>query len=650
LRSSWGHAKSIVGSKPDFSVLSYAADDEANRLFIADGQGKKSYPIREFDLASGLEVGEPIPFDDLHIHKSLQLSPDNRYLFATNFYFEFISRIDLNGSREPESIRIIDAEKERGDAWRWDNGMALTPDGKFAVVPLGNDGRAVDPEGICNDQLSIVDVSQEPAKLLVEIPLEDEPQSMHVEIPSDEDAVYLATSPQPTTDVPAVYRVALTPPYVQQKFAIPEGTPKDVVVSTRLNRVFISDEGHRRIWMVDRGEFGNAQPGEFLTLEQRAPRALALHEPRHLLAVVCMASRTLHLLDSVSGRELARYERMRVGCDRPTFVDSGRRLLLNANSPEGGVAVIEVPNFEIRIAFSSDRAGGTDQIYTMRSDGSDVQPLFSQPSHAHDRHPRWSPDGRYIAFITDRNPHWNVAVVRADGTDLRIFDDTNPVLNGGPKWSPSGDRLAYVTMDQLEIHSLEVESGTVSEIPCDLQATSNEVLSICWESAETLILVAQPIRNALKREIYRLDLTTGHTTALTNEQELESSCTRPALSRDGRIATQRDLVRDGPPAGIYLLNEGMPHETMFDELTFRGPPLRFFRFFDWFPYGDQIVFTAMPEDDSFYHLYVLDISNRSYRALTFDSWNDDYPDVSPPLPDMWLREGSDAASNSATSR
>jgi serine/threonine protein kinase len=620
-----------------FSVMSFVVDRNAERLFVADSLGKKSYPIREFDVVSGREVGEPIPFDDLHIHNGMVLSSDERYLFATNFYFDYISRIDLAGSREPESIRIIGDHKETSDAWRWANGIVLNPDGTQAIVPMGHDGRPDSPDGFRNDQLAIIDLTLEPPKLLVEVPLEDEPWGVGRDIPPDESAVYLTTMPRPMTDLPKVHRVELHPPYAHSTFAVPDGRPIDVAVSVRLDRIYIADEAHRGIWVVERSSFGQAMPDKFFSIEQRAPHAVALNDDRNLLAVLCANARSLHLLDAVTGTELARYELLRRGCDRLAFSADGRKLFASSNSMEGGVAVIDVPEFTARIAFSSDRAGANDQIYTMMEDGTDVKPLFASPSHAQDYHPRWSPDGRRIAFLTNRRPTWKLAVARADGTQLRLFEDTTPRASAGPAWSPSGTTLAYVNIDQLAIHLVDLESGSVTAAPCELGMPPNEVASVAWESDETLIVEFQPIRNALKREIYRLNVTTGDVMALTDEQDLESSCLWPAVSRGGRILVHRDLVRDGPADGIFLLHENMPRDLMFEKITQDGPPVSVIQDGRWFPHGNEVVFTARPENGQFWQLYRLDLGTKSYRALPSGDWNDLYPDVSPPLPDAWLR-------------
>lgn len=56
----------------------------------------------------------------------------------------------------------------------------------------------------------------------------------------------------------------------------------------------------------------------------------------------------------------------------------------------------------------------------------------------------WSPDGRWLAFVSDRAAGSNLYLVRADGRDLHPVLLT-PTYEGDPSWSPDGQRLALVS-------------------------------------------------------------------------------------------------------------------------------------------------------------------------------------------------------------
>jgi tol-pal system beta propeller repeat protein TolB len=92
-----------------------------------------------------------------------------------------------------------------------------------------------------------------------------------------------------------------------------------------------------------------------------------------------------------------------------------------------------------RIAFTSDRAGNQD-LYTMRPNGRGLRRLTG--TSAEDSSPSWSPNGRRIAFTSDRNGSDDVFTMTARGRALRRLTRSS-AEEGDPAWSPNGRRIAY---------------------------------------------------------------------------------------------------------------------------------------------------------------------------------------------------------------
>ncbi|MGH7569975.1 MAG: protein kinase domain-containing protein, partial [Gemmatimonadales bacterium] len=98
-----------------------------------------------------------------------------------------------------------------------------------------------------------------------------------------------------------------------------------------------------------------------------------------------------------------------------------------------------------KIAFVSDR-DGTGDVYVMNVDGTEpVRLTFNAASHpgpGWGLDPDWSPDGRKIAFVSDRDGDQEIYVMNADGTNpVRLT--VNPGEDGFPSWSPDGKMLAF---------------------------------------------------------------------------------------------------------------------------------------------------------------------------------------------------------------
>jgi Tol biopolymer transport system component len=103
---------------------------------------------------------------------------------------------------------------------------------------------------------------------------------------------------------------------------------------------------------------------------------------------------------------------------------------------------------EARLAFLCFEAGQSD-ICTARPDGSDLENLTDGPSDEHSA--AWSPDGNWIAFVSNRGDDIDVYKVCAtcpgEPSVVRLTDEPRPA--GWPAWSPDGSRVAYESAGDL---------------------------------------------------------------------------------------------------------------------------------------------------------------------------------------------------------
>jgi len=70
-----------------------------------------------------------------------------------------------------------------------------------------------------------------------------------------------------------------------------------------------------------------------------------------------------------------------------------------------------------------------------------------------DNSPVWSPDGEWLAFVSEVEGGNAIYMVRADGSDLKKIDHKYE-WNSDPSWSPDGTRLAYVGGDQIVVYNV----------------------------------------------------------------------------------------------------------------------------------------------------------------------------------------------------
>lgn len=266
----------------------------------------------------------------------------------------------------------------------------------------------------------------------------------------------------------------------------------------------------------------------------------------------------------------------------------------------------------------TDRATrkSTSQLWCSRIDGSAPRQLTSTGTR--NGNGRWSPDGRSVAFVSDRIKEQGIFILPVEGGEARELTRHAQAI-GDLTWSPDGGRIAYTTaVDPANPAEKEPEPGAAPPVRVTRR-----------------IDYKQDNRGYLgdtRLQVFVVDPSTGERRQVTSAAVDHN---HPRWSPDGRSLAVRVPNRNGMCSQLGLI------DVESGETKLVGPADGTLATWSWSPNGDRIVFAGDTTNTWQSDFFVYDTASGATRRVTDDLQplpDSGFPTIAPPSWPIWIDE------------
>ncbi len=250
------------------------------------------------------------------------------------------------------------------------------------------------------------------------------------------------------------------------------------------------------------------------------------------------------------------------------------------------------------IAFQSNRTGSY-QIWTVGANGSGEQRISQ--GEADDRHPSWSPDGRSIVFDSGTDLNREIWIVDLDSRRRRQVTRLG-AFNTFPAWSPDGQKIAFFVYQNgvMDLWMVNADATTPRALTSQLSdQRENGCTFACHSPAWSADSGTVAYTGGDQKTIWTLLLSEGTPAVAVSGREISHF---PRFLPDGRLVYIEEHITATeawvdvwaiPPSG------NRPRELLLEKVRIQGP-------LEMSPDGNRLLFHS-PRNGSF-DIYLADLT------------------------------------------
>ncbi len=194
----------------------------------------------------------------------------------------------------------------------------------------------------------------------------------------------------------------------------------------------------------------------------------------------------------------------------------------------GGLTEVSQNVHTYEISPDGNRAlfGARGDLFTVPVKHGNTRNLTNSPG-IHERNPKWSPDGKWIAYISDVTGEDEIFIMPQDAgsTPLQLTSDGD-TYKYQLSWSPDNSKILW-SDKKLRLFFVDVQTKRVTQVA---SPTAWEITQYAWSPDSKWIAYAQPEEKQYQT-IYLYSVESGQTIPVTDGW-FQSS--QPEFSKDGK--------------------------------------------------------------------------------------------------------------------
>jgi tricorn protease len=205
-------------------------------------------------------------------------------------------------------------------------------------------------------------------------------------------------------------------------------------------------------------------------------------------------------------------------------------VMINEDLVGGRTAFVKVgdnvTNYEIAPDGKRALLGARGEIFTVPAKNGPTRNLTATPG-VHERNSKWSPDGKWISYVSDATGEDEIYIMPQDGSGEPVqLTKKSDTYKYQPYWSPDSKKLLWADK-KLRLRYIDIDTKAITEVS---QAKIWEYDEYTWSPDSKWIAYTQPEVEGMNK-VYLYSLATAVSTPVTDEWFNSGT---PTFSSDGK--------------------------------------------------------------------------------------------------------------------